>query len=133
MRRDKVHGVAIPTVDISKLGVADPYGILQHGFKYGLKITGRAADNLEHLRRGGLLLQRLGKFSRALLLCLEQPHVFDGDGGLISERLQKSDVLFLERSHLGTADHDRAKRTAFADQRHGEGGTMSVPDRQFPP
>jgi hypothetical protein len=26
-----------------------------------------------------------------------------------------------------------AKRAAFADQRHGEGGTMSVPDRQLPP
>jgi hypothetical protein len=39
----------------------------------------------------------------------------------------------LERSHVGTADQDGAKRAAFADQRHGEDGTMSEPDRQFPP
>jgi hypothetical protein len=51
---------------------------------------------------------------------LEQPHVFDGDGGLIGERRQKSDVLSFERSHIGTADHDGAKRAAFADQRHGK-------------
>jgi hypothetical protein len=42
-------------------------------------------------------------------------------------------MLFLERSHLGTADQDGAKRAAFADQRHGEGGTMSELGRQFPP
>ena len=50
-----------------------------------------------------------------------------------SERLRKSDVFFLERSHLGTADQDHAEHAAFDDQRHGEGGTASVPDRQFPP
>jgi hypothetical protein len=66
MRRDKVPGVAIPTVDISESGVADPYGILQHGFKYGLNLTGSAADNVEHLRRGCLLLQRLCKLGGAL-------------------------------------------------------------------
>ena len=73
------------------------------------------------------------ELARALLLRLEQPHVLDRDDGLIGERRQKSDVLLLERSHLGTADQDGAKRAAFADQRHGEDGTMSEPDRQFPP
>jgi hypothetical protein len=42
-------------------------------------------------------------------------------------------VLLLERSHVGTADQDGAERAAFADQRHGEDGTLSEPDRQFPP
>ena len=56
VRRDEVQGVAVPAVDISKLGVADADRILQHGCKHRLKIAGRAADNLEHLRGGGLLL-----------------------------------------------------------------------------
>ena len=75
----------------------------------------------------------MAQLARSLLLRLEQPHVFDGDGGLIGERHQKSDVLLLEWSHLGTADQDGAKRAAFADQRYGEDGTMSPLDRHFPP
>ena len=37
MRRHEVQGVAIPAVDISKLGVADADCILQHGCKHGLQ------------------------------------------------------------------------------------------------
>jgi hypothetical protein len=62
------------------------------------------------------LLLRFGELPRAVLLCLEQPHVFDSDGSLISECHQKSDVLLLKRSHLGTADQDGAKRAVFADR-----------------
>src|SRR5262249_11787414 len=72
MRRDKGPGVAIPTIDISESGVADPYGILQHGFKYGLNITGSAADNLEHLRRRRLLLQRFGQVGGSLAQLVSQ-------------------------------------------------------------
>ena len=43
-------------IDIAELGIADANGILQHGRKHWLKIAGRAADNLEHLRRSRLLL-----------------------------------------------------------------------------
>ena len=42
MRRNEVEGVAIPTKDIPKLGVADAYGMLEHGLKYRLKIARRA-------------------------------------------------------------------------------------------
>ena len=59
MRRHDVQGVAIPAMDISKLGVANADGIFQHTCKYGLKIAGRAADNLKHLGGSRLLLQRL--------------------------------------------------------------------------
>ena len=40
MRRHEVQGVAIPAIDISKIGVADTDGILQHGCKHRLKIAG---------------------------------------------------------------------------------------------
>ena len=50
-----------------------------------LQVKGGAADDLKHIGSGGLLLQRFGKFSRALLLRLEQPHVFNGDHGLVGE------------------------------------------------
>ena len=62
----EVQSLAIPAVDGSKLGVADADGLLQHGFEHGLEITGRAADDLEHLRGRGLLLQELGEVGGAL-------------------------------------------------------------------
>ena len=61
MRCGEVKCVAVPAVDISKLGVTNPCCILKHSVKYGLKIAGEAADNLKHLRRRCLLLQRLGE------------------------------------------------------------------------
>ena len=63
MRRNEVQGVAIPAVDISKRGVADADGILQHGCKHRFKIAGRAADDLKHLRRRRLLLSSLVQFA----------------------------------------------------------------------
>ena len=33
MRRNKVQGIAIPTVDVSELGIAEADGVLQHGLR----------------------------------------------------------------------------------------------------
>ena len=87
MRRNEVQRVAVPAIDISKLGVADANGILQHGLEHWLKIAGRAANYPKHLRGGGLLLQRLPKLARALLLRFEQAHILNGDHRLIGKRL----------------------------------------------
>ena len=56
MRRNVVQNFTVPALDISKLGVADADCVLQHSCKHRLKIAGRAADNLKHLRRSSLLL-----------------------------------------------------------------------------
>ena len=66
MRRHEAKGVAVPAVDIAKLGVADADRILQHRSKHRLKVAGRAADRLEHLGRGCLLLQRFREFAQAV-------------------------------------------------------------------
>ena len=114
MRRHEVQGVAIPAMDISKLGVANADGILQHSRKHRLKIAGRAADNLEHLRRGGLLLQRFGKLARALLLRLEQPHVLDGDHSLVGECGDQLDLLVSKWFHLMAAERKDTDRRPVA-------------------
>ena len=51
------QGIAIPAVNVSKRGVADPRGALKHSLKNRLEITGRATDNLEYLRGRSLLLR----------------------------------------------------------------------------
>ena len=42
----EVQRLAIPAIDISECGVADTDGVLQHGFKYRLKVAGGACDHL---------------------------------------------------------------------------------------
>src|SRR5262245_47890764 len=49
--------------------------VFQHRLEYRLKRARRAADDLEHLRRRSLLLQRLAQL-------VEQARVLDGDDGL---------------------------------------------------
>jgi hypothetical protein len=51
--------VAVPAENVSKVGVADANGLLQHGGEHRLKIAGRTADGLKYFRRCRLLLQRL--------------------------------------------------------------------------
>ena len=56
-----------------------------------LQSNGRAADDLEHLGGGGLLLQRY------LAQLVEQPRVLDGDDGLSGEVRDQRDLLVGER------------------------------------
>ena len=56
MGGNKMQSIAILTVDVAEVGVADARSILQHGREHRLKVAGRAADNLKHLGRSSLLL-----------------------------------------------------------------------------
>ena len=94
---------------------ANLYGVQQHGLEHGLQLARRAGNDPQHLRRRRLLLQRFGQLARALLLGLEQPHVLDGDHGLVGEGLDEGDLLVRERLDLEAIDHDHAQQVvAFA-------------------
>ena len=54
--------------------------------QHRLQIESRAADDLEHVGGGGLLLQRFAQL-------VEQPRVLDGDHGLIGKGPHQSDLL----------------------------------------
>ena len=47
-------------------GIAQARSRLDQGVEYRLQIEGRAADNLEHVSGGGLLLQRFAQILRTL-------------------------------------------------------------------
>ena len=79
----------------SQSRAADSTSVLQHG----LQIEGRAADDLEHVGGGGLLLQRLPQF-------VEQPRVLDGDDGLGGEVLHQRDLLVGEWPNFLAVDRD---------------------------
>ena len=65
-----------------------------------LEIDGRTADDLEHVGGRGLLLKRLAQIVGARLNLIEQPHVLDGDDGLVGEGLQQRDLTISEWPHL---------------------------------
>ncbi len=90
--------------DRSFIRVAQPGRRADQRIEHGLQIEGRAADHLQHIGGGGLLLQRLAQFGRPLLdLVLEVgigflqsfAHVVE----LIREPLQL--VAGLDRDALG--------------------------------
>jgi hypothetical protein len=69
-----------------------------------LQIERRAADDLEHVGSGGLLLQRFSQL-------VEQPSVLDGDDGLVGEVRHQLDLLVGERANLRAVDDDCADKT----------------------
>ena len=66
MHRREAHGVAINAENATELGIAEVDGILKRAGKHRLKIAGKAADDPQHFRRGGLLLPSLVQRQRTL-------------------------------------------------------------------
>ena len=65
----------------------NPGGALDDSVEDRLHVRRRPADDAEHFGGCRLMLQRLAQLCIALAEFLEQAHVFDGDHGLIRERL----------------------------------------------
>src|SRR5215472_10712512 len=86
--------------------------------KHRLQIEGRAADDLEHVGSGGLLLQRLAQL-------VEQASVLDGDDGLGREILNQINLLVGERLSLLAIDIDSADQTVLLQHRHREDGAIA--------
>src|SRR6202047_767213 len=97
MSGDHAERIAFTQRHDAELGSANLYSIRQHGFKYGLKFAGRTRDDLQHLRSGGLLLQRLAQFA-------EQARILDGNDGLRGKVLQECDLPVGERLNLLAED-----------------------------
>src|SRR6516225_48795 len=60
---------------------------------------------------------------------LEQPHVLDGDGGLVRERTDQFDLLLGKRPHLGARQCHHTDRHAFTQHRNAERGANAA---EFP-
>src|SRR5437867_9303453 len=85
------------------VGLTQPRRRRDQRVEHGLQIERRAADHLEHVGGGGLLLQRLAQL-------VEQARVLDGDDGLVGEILDQLDLLIGERTDF------LAKQVESADQ-----------------
>ena len=116
---------AVRTDDTSHVRLAQACGGLGQSIEHRLQVEGRAADHLEHVGGGGLLLEGLGQLAAALLLGLEQPHVLDRDHRLVGEGLHQLDLPVGERPHLGALQGERADRRTLTQQRRAEQGPIA--------
>ena len=92
------HSVPLAESQHHVINPTNPGGALDDGVEDRLHVRGRAADDAEHLGRCRLMLQRLAQFCIALLDFFEQPHVLDGDHGLIGEGFKEFNLFVSERS-----------------------------------
>src|SRR5215831_3962842 len=70
----------------------------------------------------------MGRRKRLVLLfeLREQPHVLDGDDGLVGEGLEQRDLLVGEGVDFGPADYDHADRYTFAQKRRRQHGAKAT-------
>ena len=81
--------------------------------EHRLYVRGRFANDLQNFGRGRLPLQRF-------LGLVEQPHVFDGDYGLVHERFRQRDFLVAVRTGLVARQRQHADALVLAQQRQHE-------------
>src|ERR1700730_1576168 len=77
-----------------------------------------------------LMLAGLCKLAALVLDFVEQPHVLDGDHGLVGEGLDQLDLLGGERADLRTEQHDDPDRATFAQERNGQYGPPAAGTRR---
>ena len=96
--------------------------VRDEGIEHRLQIEGRPADDVEHVRGRGLLLERLGQLRSPRLDLVEQPHVLDRDHRLVGEGGDELDLLVGERLDDQARDQQDADRRALVS----EAGTPSM-------
>ena len=98
------HSVTLAESQHHVINPTNPRGAFDDGIKDRLHVRGRAADDAEHLCRRRLMLQGLAQFCVALLDLLEQPHVLDGDDGLVGKGLEKCDLFLRKGTDLRSGE-----------------------------
>src|SRR5215469_5950918 len=86
------HGVALMESQHHVIDATNLCGALDDRIEHRLHVRGRSTDDAEHLSRCGLMFQGLAQFRVALLNLFEQPHVLDGNDGLVGEGFQEFDL-----------------------------------------
>jgi hypothetical protein len=104
---DMMDQLAVVLIERAEESIAQPHGASHDGVEDRLHVGRRPADDAQDLRRRRLLFEGLGNLrvsngeGAVLFLELsEQPHVLDGDHGLVGEGLHERDLLVGERFGL---------------------------------
>src|SRR5262249_46025592 len=95
--RDKTVAALLGPPNVRHFCVAQPRRRLDQRVEHGLQVKGGAADDLEHVGGGGLLLERFAQL-------VEQARILDGDDGLAGEALYQLDLLVGKGTNLLTVN-----------------------------
>src|SRR5260370_18000069 len=96
---------------MSGLPLAQPDCLFEHCTKHRREIARRGVDDPEHLRGGGLLLQRLAEFRK-------EPRVLDRDDRLVGEGAYQFDLALGERLDPMAAERNHPDGFALAQYRY---------------
>src|SRR5215831_2890810 len=99
--------IATRAMDCRTVGLAQPCRRLHQGVEHGLQVKGGAADDLEYVSGGSLLLQRLAQL-------VKQARVLDGDHGLVGKGADKRDLLVGEGTYLQPRQDNDANGSPLA-------------------
>ena len=116
--RLEVHQLAIEPEDCADQPIAQGHGATHDCIEDRLDVGRRAGNDAQDLGGGRLLLEGHAQVGVARLQLLEQPHVLDGDDGLVGEGLEQLDLLVRERPGLDSIDRDRPDRATLTQHRH---------------
>src|SRR5215470_7182459 len=100
-------------IHCSQLRPAQPDRTFYDGLKDRLEVRRRSAYDSQDLSRGRLPLERIFRL-------VEQPHILDGDDGLVSEGLEKPDLDLRKWPRLAARHGDGANRSPLTEHRHDE-------------
>src|SRR5262249_33520583 len=117
-----MEGCSLGTNDADLFRIAKASSRFDQRIEHGLQIEGRAADDLEHISRGCLLLEGLGEIIGALPEFIEQPRVLDRDNCLRRKIRQQLDLLVAARPPLLTMDDDDSDNFFVLKHRYGDNG-----------
>src|SRR5215470_2684383 len=83
--RRNLQKFAVVEPDNAEYGLAQARGALNNRIEHRLSIGRRAADDVKHLARRGLMFKRFAELARARLHLLEESHILDRNHRLVSK------------------------------------------------
>src|SRR5262245_13075766 len=113
MVRDEVLTIAKHLKDRGVIRIAQARRGLDECIEHFLHVEGRAADDLQNIRGGGLLLQGFAKF-------VEESRVLDGYDGLVSKALNQLDLFVCKGTHLLSVNSHGSYGLRLPQHRHNE-------------
>ena len=113
--REAAHGdaaklLAVPELQAATDGAAQRVRLFHDRLEHRHEVAGRAVDDLQHLGRRSLLLQRLARLG-------DEPRILHCDDGLRREVLEQRDLLVAEWPHLLAVYDENPKQGVVFAQR----------------
>src|SRR5215470_7335347 len=98
--------------------MAEAGGTLHNRIEHRLDVHLGLADDSEDLTGGSLSIESGYQIAIAGFQFLEQPHILDGDNGLVSEGLEQSNLSIAEGADLVPQQRDHTQSHIVSEQWH---------------